>query len=281
MALSGVRSSWLTLARNCDLCWLATSSSRLFSSISVKRLALWMASADCAAKVSSNSTMAEGKEPGARRRTTSAPMIRLPRRRGTTNSARKPAWRTSCWSGRCGVSRRSGIWVGLPDGGVAELRLMAGDGVDEIVGHAMRRAQREFLARLVEDINRAGIRLGKLDGFRNDGREDRGHIERRVDGLADLAQGTELLDRLRQLAGAQLDLFLEIGIGLLEPAAHVVELVGEHFELVARLDRNALGEVAAADAQGAGAQGEDRPDHPAGKEKSGEAGKDESRRQEK
>src|SRR6185312_17239976 len=51
---------------------------------------------------------------------------------------------------------------GFADGGVAELRLMAGDGVDEIVGHAMRRAQREFLARLVEDINRAGIRLGKL-----------------------------------------------------------------------------------------------------------------------
>ena len=26
MAFSGVRSSWLMLARNCDLCWLATSS---------------------------------------------------------------------------------------------------------------------------------------------------------------------------------------------------------------------------------------------------------------
>jgi hypothetical protein len=31
MAFSGVRSSWLILARNCDLCWLASASSRLLS----------------------------------------------------------------------------------------------------------------------------------------------------------------------------------------------------------------------------------------------------------
>ena len=34
MALSGVRSSWLMLERNCDLCWLANFSWRLFSWIS-------------------------------------------------------------------------------------------------------------------------------------------------------------------------------------------------------------------------------------------------------
>ena len=34
MALSGVRSSWLMLARNCDLCWLASASWRLLSWIS-------------------------------------------------------------------------------------------------------------------------------------------------------------------------------------------------------------------------------------------------------
>ena len=48
MAFSGVRSSWLMLARNCDLCWLASSSSRLFSSISRNSRAFWIASADCA-----------------------------------------------------------------------------------------------------------------------------------------------------------------------------------------------------------------------------------------
>ena len=39
MALSGVRSSWDMLARNSDLCWFATSSCRLFSSISRNRRA--------------------------------------------------------------------------------------------------------------------------------------------------------------------------------------------------------------------------------------------------
>ena len=34
MAFSGVRSSWLMLARNCDLCWLASASWRLLSWIS-------------------------------------------------------------------------------------------------------------------------------------------------------------------------------------------------------------------------------------------------------
>src|SRR5882724_3438802 len=57
MALSGVRSSWLMLATNCDLCWLANASWRLFSSTSVNRLAFWMASTDCAAKVCSRSTV--------------------------------------------------------------------------------------------------------------------------------------------------------------------------------------------------------------------------------
>ena len=32
-----MRSSWLMLARNCDLCWLAISSCRLFSSISLEQ----------------------------------------------------------------------------------------------------------------------------------------------------------------------------------------------------------------------------------------------------
>ena len=34
MALSGVRSSWLTLETNCDLCWLASASCRFLSWIS-------------------------------------------------------------------------------------------------------------------------------------------------------------------------------------------------------------------------------------------------------
>src|SRR5262249_9166644 len=41
------------LARNCDLCSLATASWRLLSSISLNNLAFWIASTDCAAKVCS------------------------------------------------------------------------------------------------------------------------------------------------------------------------------------------------------------------------------------
>ena len=65
MALSGVRSSWLILARNCDLCWLATSSWRLLSSISWNSRAFWIASTDCAAKVCNRSTVFLGNSPGA------------------------------------------------------------------------------------------------------------------------------------------------------------------------------------------------------------------------
>src|SRR5215831_8723903 len=75
MALSGVRSSWLMLARNCDLCLLASASSRLFSSISRNSRAFWIARTDWSAKVSSRSTVLLGNSPGCLRRTTSMPTI--------------------------------------------------------------------------------------------------------------------------------------------------------------------------------------------------------------
>src|SRR5207302_1770006 len=51
MALSGVRSSWLILARNCDLCWLAISSWWLFSWISSNKRTFSMAITAWSAKV--------------------------------------------------------------------------------------------------------------------------------------------------------------------------------------------------------------------------------------
>ena len=54
-ALSGVRSSCDMLARNSDLCRLATSSSRDLCSSSRNRRALWIAMADWPASVSSSS----------------------------------------------------------------------------------------------------------------------------------------------------------------------------------------------------------------------------------
>ena len=90
-ALSGVRSSCDMLARNSDLCWLATSSSALVRSSSRKSRALMMASADWLAKVCSSSQSRREKAPGVRRRTTRAPTIWSCRSSGTASSDRQPA----------------------------------------------------------------------------------------------------------------------------------------------------------------------------------------------
>ena len=55
MALSGVRSSWLMLARNCDLCWLASASCRLLSWISSNSRTFSIAIAAWSAKVVTSS----------------------------------------------------------------------------------------------------------------------------------------------------------------------------------------------------------------------------------
>ncbi len=53
---------------------------------------------------------------------------------------------------------------------------------------------------------------------------------------------------------------------------HVVELVGQRFDLVAGLDRDALTEIAAADARRTGTQGLNRHHHPSGQEHAGDEG---------
>src|SRR5215467_14317421 len=93
MALSGVRSSWLMLARNWDLCLLASSSSRPLSSISRNRRAFWMARADWVAKVLSSSTISAENSPGVFRMRIRLPMISSSRRSGTESTARNPARR--------------------------------------------------------------------------------------------------------------------------------------------------------------------------------------------
>ena len=52
MAFNGVRSSWDMLARNSDLCRLAASIWRLFSSISRNSRAFWIANTDWVARFS-------------------------------------------------------------------------------------------------------------------------------------------------------------------------------------------------------------------------------------
>jgi len=71
------------------------------------------------------------------------------------------------------------------------------------------------------------------------------------------------------------DLLFQAGIGFLQLARHVVELVGERLEFVPGLDRDALREIAAADARRAGLQRLDRSDHAAGEKHPGEHGETE------
>ena len=118
---------------------------------------------------------------------------------------------------------------------------------DQFLAHAVGGAQPEFLRQLIEHVDGAGFGVGELDGLGDDGRKHLLEVERRVDRLRDLAERAQLADRLRQLAGALLDLVLQVGVGFLQPRAHVVELIGKAFELVAGLDRDALAKVAAAD----------------------------------
>ncbi len=74
-----------------------------------------------------------------------------------------------------------------------------------------------------------------------------------------------------ELGRARVDAPLERGVGILKPRGHAVELIAEHFELIARLDLDALVEMADADALGAASQRLDRNGHvPAQKEGGGD-----------
>src|SRR5262245_32620185 len=72
-----------------------------------------------------------------------------------------------------------------------------------------------------------------------------------------------------ELMRALFDLTLQRGIRLLQLRRHLVELTAKRLKLVVRLDRNASGEIAAADPCGAVVQRSNRHDHPASKEQPG------------
>src|ERR1043166_4362192 len=80
-----------------------------------------------------------------------------------------------------------------------------------------------------------------------------------------------------KLTRALLDLALERGIRVLEPGCHAVELIPERLQLIAGLDGNALGQIAAADACSAVAQRSYRHNHSTGQEQAGKKCKREPR----
>ena len=98
IAFSGVRSSCDMLARNSDLCWFATSSSWLFSSISRKRCALAMATLDWLARAVMRLTMRSSNSPGRATDDHDAPATSPPPI-GTVSTERSPSWRKSARNG--------------------------------------------------------------------------------------------------------------------------------------------------------------------------------------
>ena len=67
-------------------------------------------------------------------------------------------------------------------------------------------AELEFLARLIEHVDDAGVGRRQLHRLCHDGGQHGLQIERRVDCLAYFAERLELLDRASELAGAGLHL---------------------------------------------------------------------------
>ena len=76
-----------------------------------------------------------------------------------------------------------------------------------------------------------------------------------------ILRSSQILKRLAQFGRTLRDLLLEVGMRLFQLAGHVVELIGERFQFVAGVDRNAVGEIAAAEPRRALAQLPDRTQH--------------------
>ena len=217
-AFSGVRSSWDMLARNSDLCRLATSSSWLLRASSWKSRAFWIASADWLANVSTSSTIGSGNAPGVRRRTTSAPRMRSSRTSGTASIDRQPA-RASCV--KCasgGTSPMSATATGVrvsaarPTSVSRRPNLVARSAASSssLVPNAARISNASASSSILEDRSSFGIR--ELHGVRDDRRQHLVEVEARAHCLADLAQTFQLVDGARELPRSQLELLHQVRV---------------------------------------------------------------------
>ena len=157
---------------------------------------------------------------------------------------------------------------------------------DRIVGKSIGKGRRqiqhrgetEAFAFTKKQIAELGVTY--IGRARQNGLEHRLQFtRRRADDLQHFGGRGLVLQRFAQFSGPLFNLVLQIRIGFLQARAHVVELVGEAFQFVAGPNRNALGEIAAADALGSRAQGLDRTDHAAGQEDPRQHREDRRRRQ--
>ena len=176
MALSGVRSSWDMFARNSDLCLLATSSSRLFSSTSWNRRAFSMARTDWLANVWSRSTTDCGNSPGAsaadHQRADDA--LLADQRHGQERAEaglrervqRTGLGDTSAVANVWDLDRRPEVRGPPDDGALVEARAARAGSPRDSSRHLVGGAQDELAGRLVKLVDGAAVGARQLDGVR-------------------------------------------------------------------------------------------------------------------
>jgi len=126
------------------------------------------------------------------------------------------------------------------------------------------------MSRRVIAIDQHRIGTGDFQRTRRHRRQHRVEIERGGNGAADFLEHLELVDRLRQVAGARLHLGFEARIGLVQLPRHAVELIGEFLQFVSGPHIDAVAEIAAAETPRAGAQRGDRDQHPPCEQRAGQ-----------
>ena len=149
-------------------------------------------------------------------------------------------------------------------GRLAQRRALALDGAVaafRILVDADRFRQVEAVARGVIGVDQHRVGMGDFQRARRHRRQHRVEIERGGDRAADLFQHLQLVDGLREVAGALLHLPFEVGVGLLQLRGHAVELSGELFQLIGGLHLDAVAELAFAEQPRAGGQRGDRDQH--------------------
>ena len=197
IALSGVRSSCDMLARNSDLCRLAASIWRLFSSISRNSLAFWIARTDCVAKVCDRFTTSAGNSPSFVGHHQAADM-RSSRSNGTARQARNPSapeWVDarsvySRYSKYRGFQPASRLDAACPNRSPEPKRnaRSASTSSSSIWSLALRRNSSDGLIVLVD---RPAAGAGQLDGMGNDSCQHGFEIQSRANRLTDFSEGFE------------------------------------------------------------------------------------------
>src|SRR6516162_7854480 len=208
MALSGVRSSWLMLETNCDLCSLANWSWRLLSSISRNRRAFWIASLQ-----EMNGTLGKFAWLLAPDHERPDDALCADQRHDEARPKSGPHCDLSDRAWRLVADICDLQWLSIvdrPAERIGSAGWLASDCRNQLIAQAIRRPHPQRLVQLIKNIDHPSIRIRKLDRLGHDRGQHGLQIEGGVDRLGDLAERLQLLDRLRQFGRALFDLTLEL-----------------------------------------------------------------------